>query len=932
MTVDPMVLAGLLLLALELVVLAAVGYVVARLVLGQADHGMALAQGMAIGPALWGLLVNFGLYVVPGVAGTLVAWVITLTIATWLARHRLSTLRLPPRTVAGFAVVTLAIFWVALAGRQLLTIPDPEIHLELASAIRAGNWPPALPWNPWLPVSYHYGADLLIGLLAPPFGPDLGLVTEVVGAYAWTAFALVVATLLRRHGWLCVLLFSPLLLTAGAWTLIGYVPANVLQLPVPSSFPEAGLRASLVDTYWPAINEAELPFDDPLQISPPNIWKPPFVLAYALVVVVLTCAVNSCTRSWPAAIALAGLIGFVGLLEESVALVTLAVWALIEVWGCQKARRDQSFSRRMGTRSALGPVLATLLLVAGNGVITGLVVGSPGGAERLSFGWNTDLADRRPLGFFDVRPGGIALLGLGPLLIAGFAALLAWRERLVLALVAGTGAFLLAGLVLQYEPARDVTRLDGHARNFALLALLVALGIRLSARQPRSRYVIGACFAVLISWPTIAKPVHSIGLALSHGPRFEGAAPGQPYVSNLMRRYEVRSLKSARIAEHIQVNTDIAARILSPEPIGLTLSTGRPNAVGFPGHLHLHPTPGAEYMDAIRYLEPSAVRRLGYTYLHATEAWVARLPDRAKRWLTDPSLFEAQIHDGSDILYAIRPAFLDLEVEPAPLAFEALRRVVPASAKVYLSPGIHPLESVRAASVLSHAQVVGELHHADLYLLTAFQALPLGSTMPDYVVVSTRMTPSMLTSSARHPIWWNSELAVYALGDDAEPIAAPSGPFFGVNVTEFQAADGRISFTVVFSDYDPDQWRGQDWLVTATDSSDWAFPSELDADGQRHAGVQWYAGQIIPGRRSTVVAYEFDPRAAALAARVEGSDFTVTESSGHGLEPGVWTLAVRLRADWWEVALIPVMKIVVAEGGGVHYEVYEGELEARLLD
>ena len=45
-----------------------------------------------------------------------------------------------------------------------------------------------------------------------------------------------------------------------------------------------------------------------------------------------------------------------------------------------------------------------------------------------------------------------------------------------------------------------------------------------------------------------------------------------------------------------------------------------------------------------------------------------------------------------------------------------------------------------------------------------------------------------------------------------------------------------------------------------------------------------------------------------------------------------WSLAVRLRSDWWEVALIPVMRIVVAEDGGIHYEVYEGELGARLLE
>ena len=45
MTVDPAVVPGLLLLVLELVALAAVGYIVARAALRQTDHRLALGQG-----------------------------------------------------------------------------------------------------------------------------------------------------------------------------------------------------------------------------------------------------------------------------------------------------------------------------------------------------------------------------------------------------------------------------------------------------------------------------------------------------------------------------------------------------------------------------------------------------------------------------------------------------------------------------------------------------------------------------------------------------------------------------------------------------------------------------------------------------------------------------------------------------------------------
>ena len=79
--------------------------------------------------------------------------------------------------------------------------------------------------NPGVPLAYHYGADLLIGLLAPPVGPDLAFVTELVGAYFdWLCLAIV--TLLRKHGsWLGALALAPLLLTTGAWTLVWYADA-----------------------------------------------------------------------------------------------------------------------------------------------------------------------------------------------------------------------------------------------------------------------------------------------------------------------------------------------------------------------------------------------------------------------------------------------------------------------------------------------------------------------------------------------------------------------------------------------------------------------------------------------------------------------------------------------------------------------------------
>ena len=68
----------------------------------------------------------------------------------------------------------------------------------------------------------------------------------------------------------------------------------------------------------------------------------------------------------------------------------------------------------------------------------------------------------------------------------------------------------------------------------------------------------------------------------------------------------------------------------------MTIATGRLNASGFTQFLHPRPTTGPEYLDAIRHLEPAALKRLGIKYVHAPDDWAASLPDRAVTLAGEP--------------------------------------------------------------------------------------------------------------------------------------------------------------------------------------------------------------------------------------------------------------------------------------------------------
>ena len=373
----------------------------------------------------------------------------------------------------------------------------------------------------------------------------------------------------------------------------------------------------------------------------------------------------------------------------------------------------------------------------------------------------------------------------------------------------------------------------------------------------------------------------------------------------------------------------------------MSIATGRPNAAGFVDSTHLIWVSGPEYEDAIGYLEPAAVRRLGFAYLHATDAWVASLPDWAQGWLKNPRLFEPLIRDGTDALYRIQPAFLRLTPMPAPQSFESLRQAVPASAAVYLSAALNRLDSVRLASVLAHTRLLGVVDLSEFHFLTDFPTEPLDARFPDIVVIpqgsTTFLTPGIpgFPPIWRNPvtIWRGHRLFAYASSPTIAPeIDSPrqqeTNAAFVVHLSDVYLAADTITFTATFADRAPERWTGQDWLVIEVDETPWALPTGYEADGFTNVGRLWFAGQIVPSGGMVSHRYEFNARMKRLAVGDGDGVFAARASSGEVLAPGAYVLAVRLRLDHLQAAVIPVLRFVISEAGAVTYTVYEGERSA----
>ena len=162
MTIDGAVVPGLLFLLAELAALAGVGYVIVRAALRETDDRVALAQGLVVGPAIWGVVVNLVMYALPGMAGAVVGWIFVLALAAVLVWRTPKPIRPRLRMAARFRHRRL---WRSSgsrspAARRCDNPGSVGLHLGMAASIREGGFPPEIPWNPWVRrPPYHYGSQ-----------------------------------------------------------------------------------------------------------------------------------------------------------------------------------------------------------------------------------------------------------------------------------------------------------------------------------------------------------------------------------------------------------------------------------------------------------------------------------------------------------------------------------------------------------------------------------------------------------------------------------------------------------------------------------------------------------------------------------------------------------------------------------------------------
>ena len=482
------------------------------------------------------------------------------------------------------------------------------------------------------------------------------------------------------------------------------------------------------------------------------------------------------------------------------------------------------------------------------------------------------------------------------------------------------------GLFVEYEfSSFDNLRLQGHFRNLLLIATILVIGHFLARLKQWPHRIACAALAVIVVWPTVAGSGASLWFAVKNGPQFAiPTAETRRIHEGIMGRAELAGVP-AELASYIKDHLQGNASILSPNPMAISVASGRPSPYGYVDFTQYVGLRGPEYLDAIEHLDPDAIQKLGVDYVHATSKWVDGLPKRSRDWLESPEYFRPLFQADAGALYEILAPFSELVASPASESFNALRTLTGKGARVYISPAVHPLQRLSIAAALQEARLYGDLGNP-VHVRSTLGFSPYEDEDVDFLVLPSRLSPTVIPTHLRSPVWSKGENAVYAVGDVEDGAIRRKLAALWVDIEESRVDQQSTRFGIRFEIVDPDGWTGQDWVLIADDGTRWAVPVLQDRP------VHWYSGQVDPSSDDLRVEYDWNVETGTLQWSTGGSEFLPAQSSTSELITGSYVLAMRLTLDGRERFVLPVLRVHVSQDGSIRFKFFEGPLVVEFIE
>jgi len=744
-----------------------VGFVIARRATSIKRAEVLMGVALPVGVAIYIFILNLLSFVIKGNPGIFISYFVFILIGLVISRKiKADKIDFPKKTVLFLFILSVAIWGIFLFWKVGHTIlgGDTSLYYSIAKTFARGNFPIVSPWQPDLPVKYHYGASIFLGASESFTGYSFEFLHRFIVFLLLLSVSQILIWAWRRHESLLSLLIYQLvpivaLISVGTFMFVG--PHFPLKLP------ELGSIRDLV--LWgrelPSIHLSFETYGAPVNLSIIIyflFYTVSLSVFYSLMVFLIFPRFKNKVFRW---LIVGVILSSLALINESLFLPALIVSTLLLLW------KEKTILKLFIT----GLFFGFIVLFQGGIITDSLIRKDNLNASVLFFPKKEDL----PYEFvgyhraqqaskpFDIEEKWLPFVwyhpGFGWLYVfslSGFLYLLIKKEKEKLLILT---AFLISAvtsiiaynvIVPKYLAANGNRLMLFSYQIFGVLVTLLLIWIFESVQKKKVVAIIFSLFAVWLLIPSLGPPILQLSEARLAQNRLLSVNEDLP---ETLKWIENNVSIEKRVVD-ITTNAPFSGR---PEEVLVKAGAFIPTFASKYRAYTLEASP--EYLDLVFTLNPDVVKELRVSYVIIDSNYFQTLPEVRKNDIQNAVFFEKVFETSSpyaqwERIYRIKDEYLK-EGSILSGTFKELLGFIPQDTALYIEDwrSENPWATLRKAVIFAFKDWNPyATPGSGVYLnVEAFVSIrePAKAQKFDYLVLSKDTNPNSICECKLERIW-----------------------------------------------------------------------------------------------------------------------------------------------------------------------------------
>lgn len=676
-----------------------VGFIVARRTTSLRRLEVLLSLALPIGVALYIFVLNLLSFIVKGSFGIYISYFIFILIGLVISKKiKTDKIDFPKKFVLLLFILSTVIWGILLFWKVGHTVlgGDTGLYYAIAKTFARGNFPIVSPWQPDLPLKYHYGASIFLGALEGFTGYSLEFLHRFIVFLLLLSFSQILIWTWKRHDNLFSLVLYQLV---PAVALISVGTFMFVWPHLPLQFPELGSFRDFV--LWgrslPSVHLSFETYGAPVSLSVIIyflFYAVSLSVFYSFMIFLIFPRLKNRLFYW---MIIGVVLSSLALINESLFLPALIVSIFIVLW---QEIRERTLRKNFVKLLTVGMVFGLVVLFQG-GIITDSIVRKDGLESSVSFfpkkedlpyeftGYHRAQQasklfpiEEKWLPFIWYHAGFTWLYIFGAF---GFLYLLIKKENkkiiiFTVFLVSAISSVIAYNVVVPKYLAANGNRLMLFSYQiFGVALTLFLIWLFESIQKRKAAAVIFSLCAVWLLIPSILPPVLQLSEARLSENRFLNVYEDKPETFKWIEK----NIPIEKRVVDVTSNTPFSSR-----PQEIMVRAGALTPTFDPKYRAYTLETSPEYLDLVFTLNPDIVKKLKVSYLIVDANYFQTLSEIRKRDIQNAQFFEKVFETSTpyaawERIYRIKDKYIS-EASILPGTFDELTSLILKDAILYI--------------------------------------------------------------------------------------------------------------------------------------------------------------------------------------------------------------------------------------------------------